>query len=420
MNEEIISLIQLILKELNEELLKEKEILQNKKDSITSDIDNLKNEKELYTKKSKSSLFLMKIFNQKKYGEFENNMYNCNNELEKLKAEKNKIMDEIVINEKKIVDMEKILEDPSRISSQKLSTFFNSFQEIEEFCKRKNIPLNCKMMLYLGKKGDNVDFMKEAVSEDLQLIAYDTTYSLEVYKVLIDKLNEYIGSKRQNFGISDFTFNELSKLYDLIVTGKYDDHFVKHIMNYLKHICSSDNFDLNKRINLYYLGLTRMLASGELYRLYKKEDFGQELERIYENNDYVIGCHGTSYKPNSEFIDDDMIFKRGLRKPIRGDAKGSIKFTVACDIPFLELLNYDQNRYGEVSGGYAYILAIPKEKMLQESLLWERGEDGFEYINPKYIIGKYKQFSNQATFIKNPNSIEKNMELENADTIKTR
>ena len=81
-----------------------------------------------------------------------------------------------------------------------------------------------------------------------------------------------------------------------------------------------------------------MLASGQLYRLYKKEDFGVELERIYENDDYVIGCHGTSYIPNGDFIDDDMVFKKGLRKPIRGDTSGSIKFTVACNIPFLELL----------------------------------------------------------------------------------
>ena len=310
---------------------------------------------------------------------------------------------------KKVYELEKLIDNPSMIELNTLSNYFNSYQEIEDYCNSKNIKLTSTSKLYFGKDGNDEAFMKEAISEDFRLIVFDKSYSPELYKQVIDQLNEFV---KNNF--SEIEYRANINLYEEMFSGKYNNHFIKHVMDYLKYICGNGKTheEMRRIINTYYFSLTQNL--DKLYQKYNKENFGKALEKLYENDDFIVGCHATSYKPDGDIIQDDKIFENGIRESNRGTSR-AMNFTVAYNIPFLEVLDYDQNRYGTVSGGYAYILTIPKAVVMQQEPLWGIGEDGYNYILPDFVYGKYKQTSDNQELIINTNTNKKIYENQDVD-----
>lgn len=124
------------------------------------------------------------------------------------------------------------------------------------------------------------------------------------------------------------------------------------------------------------------------------------------NDDYVIGCYATSIKPDGDIIQDDKIFEEGIKESNKGNPI-AMQFTVAYNIPFFEVLDYDQNRYGDVAGGYVYILTIPKDVVMQKEPLWGVSEDGSNYILPDFVYGKCEQISDNQEIIPNSNTHKK-------------
>ena len=413
MDKELLVIINLILRNLNEDALNLIKDLSNEKMSI----EKMQNElsEQVFVRK-KYSFLEKNIFKKKEYQEYLNNLEKYNQEY----GIKNKdyinrldtINDQIYKEKCKSNKLIELIDNPTRMNISVLKDYFNSYQEIETYCNSKNIKLNYRAMLFFGKQDNDLVFMDNAINEDFRTIIFDKSYSLELYKIVIDKINEFV---KKNF--DELSYNSNLGLYNELVSGKYDGHFIKHVMDYIKYICikGKSEEELKTYISKYYFGLSSKLSM--LYEKYKKENLGGTLEKIYENDDMIIGCHATSYIPEGDIVENDSIFENGIRAPIRGDGK-AIDFTVAYNIPFLEVLDYDQNRYGSVSGGYAYILTIPKDVIGQEELLWGKGEDGNSYILPKYVYGKYKQFDNNAELILNSNSKKKTYEDEEISVIK--
>ena len=396
--EEVINSIILILRNLHEDIQDKIRELANEK----NEFEKQGNELSALLRNKPHFSFLDKIlFKRKKYRAYLASVRELNNKKFEISCKKNSIDNHIYEERRKADKLKNYIDNPSTVELKTIFDYFESYQEIEEYCNSKNIILTNASKLYFGKDRNDEVFMNDAISDDFRLIVFDNTYSPELYKKVIDKLNEFV---KNNF--DELSYKSNINLYEKMISGKYDDHFVKHIMDYLKYICSrSKTFDDMKAvINSYYLGLTQNL--DRLYQKYKKENFGNILENIYENEDYVIGCHATSIKPDGDIIQDDKIFEKGIKESNKGNPR-AMQFTVAYNIPFFEVLDYDQNRYGDVAGGYVYILTIPKNVVMQKEPLWGVGEDGSNYILPDFIYGKYEQISDNQKIILNSNTHKK-------------
>lgn len=403
MDKEVLNTMILILQNLYEDYLKKVDSLNEEKIVIENQINELHNES---FDRKKFNFMDKTIFKRKKYKEYISDFLENNKKVsktrEELMARENIIYNEINQVKRNVSGLKYLIENSSSINLDSLSSYFGNYQEIEAYCDSKTIKMTYKDKLYFGVEKD-AELMEKAILEDLRLIVFDNSYSLDLYKKVIDRLNEIAKSFDERYCMYNLS------LYNELVSGKYDDHFVKHVMDYIKFIFLKGDTDkhLENYINLYYFGLTSKLEY--LYKRYKTENFGSVLEKLYENEDTVIGCHGTSYTPTGDIIEDDKIFEDGIKAPDRGNPYEML-FTVAYNIPFLEVLNYDQNRYGNVAGGYAYIVAIPKSAIAGKEPLWGIGEDGKAYIMPKFICGKYKQFDENAEVIRNTNSKKKEYE----------
>ncbi len=400
----------------NEVLNVIKTILESRYKEIQDKIKELKDEQmELDKQKSEMrkqevekkqfSFFDKVLFKRKEYQDYLDGIKKHNQEINdkssEIRQKQISIDDQIYEQNNKLTKLEWIIEKPHLIELSTISNYFKDYQEIEEFCNKKNIKLTNAQKLYLGKDSSDKEFMNDAISEDFRLIKFDNSYSPELYKKVIDQLNEFA---KNNVDASSYKYN--INLYEKLTSGKYDDHFIKHVMDYIKYICAKGDTLENMKLVIikYYLNFTRTL--DRLYQNYQKENFGKVLEKLYEDDDYVIGCHGTDYKPNGDIIEDDKIFENGVRESNRSNSK-SMQFTVAYNIPFLEVLDYDQNRYGDVSGGTVYILKIPKDVVMQKEPLWGVGEDGKCYVLPEFVYGKYKQKTDNPEVILNTNSNKK-------------
>lgn len=413
MEEELKNKVSLILRNLFEDVNDKIKKLSDEKMELEKQRINLS---EQEVEQEYFNFFDRNIFKRKEYREYLENRKKRNQEYSEKTIELNQKMteidDRVDLEKKNAEKLKSLIDNPSLIEIRVLSDYFNSYEDIEEYCKNKNIELRSSDKLYLGKSDIDEITMSAAISDDFRLIVFDKSYSRALYEKVINKLNEFV---KNNFDEAEYQSN--INLFEELTSGKYDNHFVKHVMDYIKYICmnSRTEEEMKKTIEKYYFGLSQKLDS--LYKKYKNKNLGFLLEKLYENEDYVIGCHATSYKPDGDIVEDDSIFANGIRESVRGQAN-EMRYTIAYNIPFLEVLDYDQNRYGDVAGGYAYILAIPKDVVMQKEPLWGIGEDGKSYIMPQFITGKYKQFDEEATFIWNFNSKKKEYDRKEVDRSK--
>ncbi len=126
--------------------------------------------------------------------------------------------------------------------------------------------------------------------------------------------------------------------------------------------------------------------------------FGKDMEKLYYDDNYVIGIHG-SLHPN--YVIENSRFTTGLMC-IHGP---KINRTVRFKEDGLDFYSFLQYQYYEDSDVNAIIIRIPRNEVC--SPMWKMGERG-AYFNPKYLYGYYKSFysdgrNRSPKIIKNPN-----------------
>ena len=127
-------------------------------------------------------------------------------------------------------------------------------------------------------------------------------------------------------------------------------------------------------------------------------DFGKEMEKLYFDDDYVVGIHGSLH---SGYDIEHSRFHTGLLC-IHGPR---INRTVKTKEDGLDFYNFLSYQYYEESDVNAIIIRIPKDEIT--SPMWMEAKHGV-YLNPGYIYGYYKSYypdgrNRSPKIIKNPN-----------------
>ncbi len=241
---------------------------------------------------------------------------------------------------------------------------------------------------YLGK---NAEFMKKAIRSNLEFIKYDKTNDEELYKEAIQMRIKMVKGK------DDILVDiELEKLEELkreidspkkVMEGKYKVPH-KFMFEEIRNNASS-----NKLGGYWY---------STVDGVYDKE-FGEELEKLYENPNLMIGVHGMDENDNRE----SDIFSKGLRNSMQM-ADVALNRTVAFgkQLTFTKLLNYRLPHNG-LESETAIILTLPKAALDPKNPvpIWGSMEKtgSYNYILPKYIYGLYhsKKDGGNRSIIKN-------------------
>ena len=229
--------------------------------------------------------------------------------------------------------------------------------------------------------GGNVEFMLRAIKENLEFLKYDRTDNEEVYKqaikIKLENLRKITSPAHESID-REHQIKELE--YDLeeienpkqVSEGKYK---VPHKFMF-EEIRNKINDD-----QAHYFYST---VDGK----YSKE-FGEELEQLYENQEFMVGIHGRSENPEIE----KRIFSEGLRNS-QQNATTALNRTVAFgkDLSFVNLLDY-RIPYDGSKSDVAIILTLPKKVFDKENPvpIWgSNSKDGDEnYVLPQYIYGAY-------------------------------
>lgn len=126
--------------------------------------------------------------------------------------------------------------------------------------------------------------------------------------------------------------------------------------------------------------------------------FGKEMEKLYYDDDYVVGIHGSLH---DSYDIEHSRFATGLLC-IHGPRINRTVKTKEDGLDFYSFLSY---QYYEDSDVNAIIVRIPKDEVT--SPMWMESRYGV-FLNPGYIYGYYKSFysdgrNRNPKIIKNPN-----------------
>lgn len=213
------------------------------------------------------------------------------------------------------------------------------------------------------------EFMKKAIKENVDFIKYDKTNDEELYKEVIElKIKEFQGKE-----ISD---DSLKKLYAL----KEELESPKQVKEGKYKVPHKFMFEEIRNDAGYFY--------SEVDGVYDKE-FGEELEKLYENPELLVGVHGLREDKEIE----QAILTKGLKNSMQS-ADVALNRTVAFgkSLAFTKLLNY-RIPYNGLESEAAVILALPKNVLDKENpvAIWgSHKRDGSDnYILPQYIYGLY-------------------------------
>lgn len=191
--------------------------------------------------------------------------------------------------------------------------------------------------------------------------------------------------------------NEIYKLIIALSTkSKYykfpDEKTIETISNKLSEFASSPDF-----LSMVFKS-KEICMINELNSVKILKSFGEEMEQLYYDDDYIIGIHGTVTK---DFIIRNEIFTKGL-KSNHGPTISKTILTKENGLDFYSFLKYNYIDNYDVN---AVIIRIPKDDLNKE--VWFEKESTF-YLNPKYIYGYYlSHFSTtdnkNPIIVKNPN-----------------
>ena len=245
---------------------------------------------------------------------------------------------------------------------------------------------SCKQALELAPDifSENIEFMKKAIKEDLQLIKYDKTNSEDLYHEVVSIRIEELKGKNPNEIVNnshDMAITELDKLMKIkkelespkqVPEGKYKvprKYLIEEIKN---NIANNEGKYWYCRVDGIY-----------------DIEFGKEMESLYENPDCLIGIHGLSENKDIE----KAIFREGLKNSMQ-NATTTLNRIVAYGsaLPFTQLLNF-RIPYNGIETESAIILTLPTNTLDANNPvpIWgshdKTGDDN--YILPQYIYGVY-------------------------------
>lgn len=377
---------------------------------IENEIDELENEiqkQQSYLIPKKEFSLFERIFSRE-YREYKKGIDNN----PKIKDEKRKL-------EEKVSELKKQkneLERKEELVTKKVSEI--DYKDLSEKIQKLND--RKKAIHYLFSKypelGKNIEFLKEAIEEDLICIIYDQTNDVELYKIFLNKiikdfsnlpeayrseiekvLDEFNNPKEVDPGrykiphkyICDSVRKEIRKDIAIFSDVFHDEEFIKE--NGRKR--NIDEYSQMEKIqdlivNNVIKGLRGFLECDGKY----SKEFGEQLEELYSREDTYLCIHGTI----KGYVDE--IMTNGL-----GYYQGSGSFDVtntSCGkdgLSFIEALKYFYR-----PNNVAILCLIPKNGLKKSNSpigIWgsnnpdpgeikkNRRNKMETFILPKYIYG---------------------------------
>ena len=229
--------------------------------------------------------------------------------------------------------------------------------------------------------GNNKDIMLKAVEESFKYILYDRTNSDELYLKILPDFIKYV-ERNEKGTISNNCEILLEYILELkepkaVEKGKYKIPHRFMFEEIKKYLINSDTV-------FKYTDLDGKLSV----------DFGEEMEKLYEDKECFMGLHSTK-------SDDDIehrVFYQGLRNSMQ-NADNTLNRTVMYgnNLTFTKALNYAAYSIFPVeerNQNYTnFILKIPYSALNNADPLpiWcSNNYGGSEnYLNPEYVYGMY-------------------------------
>ena len=239
---------------------------------------------------------------------------------------------------------------------------------------------SCTQALELAPNifGKNKEFMERAIDEDYTLIKFDQTDEIELY----NKALELVKNTENNIHREDIE-NLQRELYQpkKVPDGKYKIP--------RKYILQGIRNEIETMITGSALSIT--VYDGVL-----NEDFGKQIQKLYEEPDTLLGMHNFCDNSNKEI----KILSEGLLEAQKEENKRQkLCSTVAYpgspdrNLSFIEALSYiGVSGYG--LNHKVAVLKFPKNVLdkKQPIPIWgsQNKQQGPNYVLPKYIYGIIK------------------------------
>lgn len=228
---------------------------------------------------------------------------------------------------------------------------------------------------------EDVEFMRNAIEVNERFIVYDRTEDDSVYLT-------YIRRKKESLKRDEDRNKRLIECFEKIEQELLEPSEVEEGMYKIPHkflferIIRSEkdrelpaSFDLNQ----YFM----------LDGRYSKE-FGETLQGLYDNPDYIFGIHGTSAIVQKEDI--DRVLSEGLRATTQGRGPGHLGSHVYYgeNIDFIQALSFVRNSVNLAET--MFILQIPRSVFDGENPTPLYGSNSMildqqAHILPEYMYG---------------------------------
>ena len=346
--------------------------INEKSNEINSDILKLKNDKTELEKKISELQQLYENINKKR------NSYSLIKRIIKKKDYDKLIQQELDIISK-ISDLE------SKIQNILISIDVQNKVLEKELFKLENANKLSEIISYQEMESyfNNVQFMDMVVSNNPFNICYDRTNNIELYKKYIKMMIEIYKNKPD----SEFVHNNfaLDEDYNLFLRYLENEEFLKDETNLkLVHYAFEKIRWINK------VGFPSLFIYFDNAFKYYNTEFGRELEKLYNNPDYIIGMHATS--SNNYVSGENSFFTKGIMLGTgasgRANKNDYLSYTVFYGVPFISLLDYKAR---PASANECYILTLPRKNVYGSGPVlgsdMNRITDGYTYILPDYIYG---------------------------------
>ena len=300
--------------------------------------------------------------------------------LDELESKETKLDQEITEAEKDLENLQK--------RKKELEVLLQDNDVILKRFEEKDITLNDLVILNPNLCND-AKFMKELIKDNFLSIKYDKSNDKSLY---VNFLNIIISSMDS---INDGTNYEYDKgLINSIIkeltnpTTPSEDKYtipVKYLFEEIRRVMSSYEKLDEDSIRDIVFSLTSVLDRYETLNNKLPKEYGEEMERLWEDDSIRIGIHATS---NPDII--DTIFKKGLRCSQQQKGYLDLKFTSIVQgfgLSFFQLLDYNT-----LVGDRYIVFALPVSCFDEENPtpIWGSHNSevtGDEYVLPEYMLG---------------------------------
>lgn len=307
--------------------------------------------------------------------------------------------------------------EPSEKDLNKIVNIKKSELGMKKLCK-KNIDLiledrtNSEELYKAYFNSEGFDRMT-AIRECPELIVYAETVedekNIELYKEYLKTISSEIDEK--SFEIDKYTTKEELKEW-LTRTKKYLDNPekveegkyqmpIKELMTVIKSF--SEHPDSHSKFEEFF-------KSNGKY----SEKFGKEIEKLYFDENLVLGCHGTVTKKTKDYFENGIIKSQGGDYPEIGthialqyDKGREYRSNVVEPMLLSKIFSYGSLKYPT-----AFLVAIPKDGIFPNEnserniSIYEEYYENLKKkysLNPKYIYGYFEYGEDNKEVAKNEN-----------------